>query len=125
ESGSGVTVPHLAAGSSISFTITASVTAIVGSVTNTFSVTPPGTVIDPNSPNNTASDTDTVQPVSDLAVTKTDGVSTVDAGGTTTYTLTLTNNGPSDANDATIKDPAVAGLSKTAVGTCTPAPGAV
>ena len=30
----------------------------------------------------------------DLAVTKTDGIATVNVGGSTTYTITLTNNGP-------------------------------
>ena len=65
------------------------------------------------------------QVAADLAVTKTDGVASVNAGGTTTYTLTLTNNGPSAANNATISDAAVAGLTKTAIGACTPAGGAV
>ena len=55
----------------------------------------PAGVIDPSAANNTASDTDTVNPVADLAITKTDGVASVNAGGSTTYTVTVTNNGPS------------------------------
>ncbi|HVM70462.1 MAG TPA: hypothetical protein VMT91_01800, partial [Anaerolineales bacterium] len=61
----------------------------------------------------------------DLAVTKTDGTTSVTSGSTTTYTLTLANNGPSAANGATISDPAVTGLTKTAIGTCTASGGAV
>jgi LPXTG-site transpeptidase (sortase) family protein len=64
-------------------------------------------------------------PTADLAVTKNDGVVTVNTGSSTTYTLTLTNNGPSAADGATIRDAAAAGLTKTAIGVCTPAGGAV
>src|SRR5204862_182847 len=52
-------------------------------------------VSDPAPENNSASDTDTVTKSADLAVSKTDGVSSVTAGTSTTYTITLTNNGPS------------------------------
>ena len=63
--------------------------------------------------------------LADLAVSKTDGVASVDAGGTTTYMVTLSNNGPSLANGATIRDAVAAGLTKTALGACSPAGGAV
>ncbi len=69
----------------------------------------------------------TIISVADLAVVKTDGVTSVSSGGTTTYTITVINNGPS-ASTATLTDPAVTGLSKTAVacgttpGVCTTAP---
>ena len=52
--------------------------------------------------------------VADLVISKTDGVSSVNADGSTTYTVVVTNSGPSPANGAIVKDPAVAGLSKTA-----------
>ena len=45
--------------------------------------------------NNSATDTDTVTGSADLAITKTDGVASVIAGTSTTYTITVTNNGPS------------------------------
>ncbi len=41
----------------------------------------------------------------DVAVTKTDGVTTVTAGGTTTYTVVFSNAGPAPANSTTISDP--------------------
>ena len=118
-----VVVPTLPSGSSISFSVTVNVTATSGSVANTFTATPPVGTTDPTPA--TATDTDTVNPIADLVVTKTDGVASVSAGGTTTYTLTLTNNGPSAANNATISDAAAAGLTKTGIGACTPAGGAV
>jgi large repetitive protein len=53
-----VVVPTLPGGGSISFTVTATVTATSGTVTNTFSATPPVGTTDPTPA--TASDTDTV-----------------------------------------------------------------
>ena len=74
-----------------------------------------------------ATDNDTIAASADLEVTKTDGVTQVVTGGTTTYTVTVTNNGTS-ASTALLTDPAVTGLTKTAVacsatpGVCTTAP---
>ncbi|WP_022970186.1 beta strand repeat-containing protein, partial [Arenimonas oryziterrae] len=80
------------------------------SVTNTATIAAPAGITDPTPANNSASDTDTVTPSANLAVTKTDGVAAVNAGGTTTYTIVVTNNGPSDVTAATIVDTAPAGL---------------
>src|SRR3989442_738381 len=97
-------------------------TATSGSVTNTATVAAPSGTIDSNAGNNTASDTDTVNPMADLAVTKTDGTTAVNAGGTTTYTIRVTNNGPSSVTGAILNDPSAAGLTKTAVA-CSMTPG--
>ncbi len=43
--------------------------------------------------NNAATDTDTIALVADLAITKTDGVASVDAGGATTYSIVVSNAG--------------------------------
>ena len=51
------------------------------------------------------------QKIANLAVTKTNSVSGVVAGTSTTYTLAFTNAGPSQANNALVSDPVVAGLS--------------
>ncbi|MFT3768517.1 MAG: hypothetical protein QM820_23980 [Minicystis sp.] len=40
----------------------------------------------------------------DLAVTKTDGVTSIAAGQMTTYTITVTNNGPNTVTGATVND---------------------
>src|SRR6185436_12400169 len=110
----GVIIPTLPSGGTVTFTITANVTAVGGSVTNTAVVAAPAGTNDPTPANNTASDTDNVQPVADVSITKTDGVATVNAGGTTTYTIVVSNAGPSPANNAIVTDAAVTGLAKTA-----------
>lgn len=59
------------------------------------------------------------QSAADLAITKTDGLTTVAAGSAVTYTITVTNAGPNDALGATVVDtlPAViTGASWTCVG---------
>src|SRR5215216_4238670 len=64
-------------------------------------------------------------PPTDLAITKTDGVTTVVPGGSVTYTITASNAGPSDAAGSTVGDtfPAVLTTTWTCVGagggTCT------
>jgi uncharacterized repeat protein (TIGR01451 family) len=120
---SGVAIPTFPAGGSITLTVQATVTAVGGSVTNTATIAAPAGVVDPNGTNNSASDTDTVTPVADLSITKTDGVSSVNAGTTTTYTIVVSNAGPSAANAATVSDPIASGLSKTSV-SCVAANGA-
>ena len=53
-----------------------------------------------------------------LSISKTNGTSSVVAGGTTTYTITVKNAGPSAADGALLKDAAAAGLACTGA-TCT------
>lgn len=66
-----------------------------------------------------------VMPPPDLAITVTNGVTQVNPGGTTTYTITATNNGPSAATGATVADTFPAPLTCTWTcagaggGTCT------
>jgi uncharacterized repeat protein (TIGR01451 family) len=93
-------------------------------VTNTATIAAPTGTTDPDGTNNSAADTDTVNPalVADLAITKSDGTATVTVGGSTTYTLVVTNNGPSSVTGALLADPAAAGLAKTGVA-CAPTPG--
>ncbi|GHF52103.1 putative repeat protein (TIGR01451 family) [Deinococcus metalli] len=119
----GYALPALASGEFYELTVTATVTAASGSVANTATVATPSGTTDPTSGNNSATDTDTVSPVADLSLTKTDGVTSVTPGSTTTYTITLTNNGPSSANNTVLTDPAATGLTKTSV-SCAAAGGA-
>ncbi|MEM7052158.1 MAG: CHRD domain-containing protein [Acidobacteriota bacterium] len=51
----------------------------------------------------------TVTAATDLALTKADSADPAIAGQNLTYTLTVTNNGPSDSSGATISDPLPAG----------------
>ena len=113
-------------GGTATYTVTAAIAAgATGTVTNSVTVVPPGTVIDTNLANNTASDIDTLTPQADLAISKTDGVASVNAGGTTAYTIVVSNAGPSNATGAIFKDPAVANLTVTSVTCGSPAGGAV
>ncbi|HEX6634468.1 MAG TPA: IPTL-CTERM sorting domain-containing protein, partial [Usitatibacter sp.] len=115
----GIAIPALPAGSSVTFTVNADVTAAGGAnVSNTASVAPPGGTTDANAANDSATDTDPVAAapaVANLVVTKTDGVAGVTAGATTTYTIVVSNAGPDAADGATLADAAAAGLAKTAV----------
>jgi uncharacterized repeat protein (TIGR01451 family) len=63
--------------------------------------------------NNTAFDPVTVVAAVHLSVTKTNGISNVVAGQTTSYTVTVTNLGPANAAGAVLTDPAIDGLSCT------------
>ncbi|WP_395376210.1 hypothetical protein [Marinicella sp. W31] len=70
--------------------------APAGAITNTATIASGAT--DPNTANNTDSDTDTIIGLSaDLSVTVSDSVDPVDAGNPLTYTIQVDNAGPSDA----------------------------
>lgn len=79
---------------------------------NTATVTADGT------PQASASDSDTLQPLTSLAVVKSDGSGTYTPGGTATYTITVTNAGPSDAGDVNLADTLPAGVTLTGSPTC-------
>jgi hypothetical protein len=83
-----------------SCTITVNVTAPIGVYTNDA----PNITALANLNNGVTPATLTVTNAADLAVTKTDGVSTVSAGATTTYTVVFSNAGPSAATGVTISD---------------------
>jgi uncharacterized repeat protein (TIGR01451 family) len=96
---------HLAAGDSQSFTVTYHVVAAVG----------PATVsnqADATSDEDAASGTDSVDVTTsaDLADIKVDSPDPVVAGGTLTYTITVTNLGPSDALSVIVTDALAASL---------------
>jgi uncharacterized repeat protein (TIGR01451 family) len=93
--------------------------AAAPSVTNTATVT---NVNDIDPDNNSSSSPTRIQVSADLAVTKDDGATALGAGGSTTYTLVVTNDGPSSVSGAILADPAATGLAKTGVA-CAPSPG--
>ena len=114
---------NVPAGSQVTYTVTATLDpAATGTLTNTATVAAPTGVLDRNAGNDSASDTDTLTPRTDLAVTKTDGATEVTAGQALTYTVAVTNHGPSKARGATVSDTLPAAL-QAATWTCTASPG--
>jgi uncharacterized repeat protein (TIGR01451 family) len=106
-SGSGAinAVVNLPSGGSLTYSIVASVSASQsGPLSTTATITAPGGVTETNLGNNTAIDTDNATASANLSVTKTDGVTSVTPGQTTTYTIVVTNNGPSFVTGATVTD---------------------
>ena len=96
---------NLLPGGSVSFTASGTVApGATGSLVNTATITPPVGLNDPLTTNNTATDTDTLTPQADLAITKTDGQANAVPGAPLTYTVTASNPGPSTATGATVSD---------------------
>lgn len=109
-------VSSMAAGSSCTVIVQAIAASNTAGITNTAIVNIPTGITDTNSANNTSSVTTAIG-FALLTVTKTDGTTTVAAGSTTRYTLTVANLGPSPAPGVTLTDGVAAGLNCTAV-TC-------
>jgi uncharacterized repeat protein (TIGR01451 family) len=117
---------NLPTGASVTYTATCSINAsATGTLSNTATVS--SAVTDPTPGNNSATDTDTLTPQADVAVTKADGVTTAVPGGSVTYTITASNAGPSNAPGSSVADTFPASLTCTWTcvgaggGTCTAA----
>ncbi|GLF96031.1 beta strand repeat-containing protein [Streptomyces yaizuensis] len=104
----------LAAGDSTTISLTGTASPNATSITNTATVD--GDDPDPNPNNNTDTTNTTVNPSADLALNKT-GPSAVTVGGTVSYAIVVTNNGPSDSTGWTVTDPIPAGLTNAATTT--------
>ena len=105
-------------GGTLTYTIHAGLApSVSGTTTNTASLGVPGSVIDTN-PSTSASDTDTIAPITSLAVTKDDGSATYVPGLGATYTIVVANGGPSDAQSVTVSDTLPAGATLSGSATC-------
>ena len=119
-------VPVMAGGASATFTLVVHVDPSVAAgavISNT--ATASTTTRESSPDNNSATATTTVAASADLSITKTDGQTTVVPGTDHTYTITVTNNGPSTVTGATVSDLLPAGttfVSATNGATTTPAP---
>ena len=105
------TVGSLASGTTVNMVIVASVnTNVAQGTTLSNTATVSSTTPDPNPGNNTDTEPTTVNAVADLSITKTDSPDPVIAGNNVTYTITVTNNGPSVAQAVSVSDILPAGL---------------
>ena len=94
------------AGHALTLTVTGTIAPdAIGALVNTATVAPGAGSIDTNPANNSATDTDTRDLAQvDLAITKTDGQTTYVPGTAITYTIVVTNAGPSTATGFSITD---------------------
>ncbi|HJU40272.1 MAG TPA: hypothetical protein VJ724_11915, partial [Tahibacter sp.] len=123
-------------GGSVTITITATINAgASGSVSNQGTISYDSNGDGTNDATATTDDPGTgaandpttfgITPTADLSITKTDGVTSVTAGGSTTYTIVATNTGPNSITGATVADTFPASLTCTWTcagsdgGTCT------
>jgi uncharacterized repeat protein (TIGR01451 family) len=101
----------LLVGGSATYTLTGTVDpAVTGTLANTATIAAPPGTNEPNPANNSATDTDTLTPQADLALTKTASSDPVPPGSPLTYDLKVTNAGPSDAASVTVVDTLPAGV---------------
>jgi uncharacterized repeat protein (TIGR01451 family) len=112
-------LPAAGAGSTATLAITAHVDQ-AGPLTNTAALTASDEP-DSNGSNNSSSVSLNGNPLADLVVVKT-GPATVNPGGTITYSVTVQNQGPSDAANIVVADTTPAGLTFVGnAGDCTSA----
>jgi uncharacterized repeat protein (TIGR01451 family) len=103
----------LEAGDIATYTVSGTVSATAtGPLVNQASVALQSSwLIDSNTSDNTASDSDTVNLNANLGITKTDSLATVNPGATVTYTIVVSNAGPDAATGAIVTDTVPASLS--------------
>ena len=100
---------NLPSGGSLTYTLTGTISpAATGSLSNTVSVAPPAGWTEPNTADNSATDTDTLTPQANLAITKTDGQATTTPGAGIVYTIVASIR-PLAVTGATVADTLPAG----------------
>jgi uncharacterized repeat protein (TIGR01451 family) len=112
------TIASLASGASVVYTVNA--TVLPGATAQLVNVVTVSAANDTNTNNNTATDKDNLTPQNDVGVTKVDNVGgssitgsigSVVPGNSFTYTITVSNSGPSTATNVAVNDSVPAGLS--------------
>ncbi|MCB1630146.1 MAG: DUF11 domain-containing protein, partial [Xanthomonadales bacterium] len=99
------TTVDLLSGGTATITVDATVAAdATGTLSNTATVALPTGATDPTPDNNSATDTDTLEPEADLSITKTDATASATPGGSTTYEIVVANAGPSAVVGAAVAD---------------------
>lgn len=115
SAGQAAGVIAVGASATVSFNVTIDGNASTVSNTAVADIDGPGGTTDPGvtpPPVNT-----NVTPAANVSITKSNAAASVIKGGTSTYTITVNNTGPSAADNAIVQDPAATGLNCTTV-TC-------
>lgn len=95
----------LPVGTQAVFTVSGTVPlGTTGTINNTASVSPPSGIVDVIPGNNSATDSNGAGTSADLVIRKTSSPKPYVAGSALTYTITVTNNGPSSVTGATVVD---------------------
>ncbi len=94
-------IPSLAAGASATITYTETTDSPVALESD---ATTASAASDQSTAPVTASSSVEVLPAADLSISVTDGTDTIAPGASDTYTITVTNNGPSETPDATVTE---------------------
>ncbi|RZL18610.1 MAG: DUF11 domain-containing protein, partial [Pedobacter sp.] len=103
------TIANLMPGQSVVYTITIQIPAtFTGNLVSTATANSP--IVDNNSANNTATDTDTLGAGADIVVVNTNNQGYFTAGANSVYTITVTNNGPEDAVNVVVNNAIPAGI---------------
>lgn len=99
-------VVNMPVGGVISYVVTAKVSSLAaGTLVNRATITPPPGLIDLTPENNIEIDTNLVErELADLSITKDDGLTNVSPGQNITYTIVVTNKGPSNAARVNVLD---------------------
>jgi uncharacterized repeat protein (TIGR01451 family) len=96
---------NMPVGSKITYKATGKLkSSATGTLANTASVTLPAGISDPNTANNSATDSDTITSNADLKITITDGKTAAVPGTKNTYTIVAANLGPSNVVGAAVHD---------------------
>jgi uncharacterized repeat protein (TIGR01451 family) len=104
------TAASMANGATANFTLVVKVLALSGTVTDT--LVSSSSASDPNSVNSSAQAITTINAptTADLSIVKSTGTTAIAPGGSISYTITLTNNGPHNATNASMTDSLPASL---------------
>jgi uncharacterized repeat protein (TIGR01451 family) len=106
------TTVTMRSGAIITYTVPATVSwNATGNIANTATVAPPAGVVDPVPGNNSATDTDAITPLADLSISKSSTPDPYVPGAPFTYTIVVSNAGPSNAVNARVQDVLPAPLS--------------
>ncbi len=110
-----VDIGNLANGATATITVNATVLpGTTGTLTNVASVLSTDTSLTENvTANNTATETTGLTPEIDLRIAKTDSIDPAIAGNALTYTITVTNDGPSTATNVVMTDTLPTGVTFT------------